>query len=259
MITKKYALNMDYLMGIDKKTYTKDLLYGEHPFTRVVPESRGFIHNHINKYGFRSDDFVLNHDKMHILFSGCSMTWGTGLNIEHVWAKQVYDIINKKNDCSGFFNLGSPGTSFIFQVFNLFKYFNIYGNPNLIVINMPDILRFYNYDIINKYIVDASYKDNTYEIFSLLNYQIYLMLEKYCLTNNINLICFSYDINTENLFKSFNTFYKIEPDKIENLLFNNPDNEQNMLIANDKQHLGILFHKEWVKKIMPVLKLKGII
>ena len=100
--------------------------------------------NEINSLNFRSDNFIKTHEGLHIVFSGCSNTWGTGLNK-----------ILKENPCSGYFNLGILGTSVASQIINLFKYFKEYGNPDIIFINFPDLLRFYGYSDKGKIFFDS--------------------------------------------------------------------------------------------------------
>ena len=52
----------------------------------------------INSHGYRCDEFTTNHKGKHVLFSGCSNTYGVGLKKEEVWAYKVYNKINKTEE-----------------------------------------------------------------------------------------------------------------------------------------------------------------
>jgi hypothetical protein len=243
-------LEIEYKMGMDKKLYSEQNFYGKYPFARIVPEKRGITHDCINSMGFRSDEFISKHNKKHILFMGCSFTWGSGLNLNQTWSYKLYKKISIDTECSGYFNLSSGGTSFNFQLLNLFKYISLYGNPDMLFINVTSLLRFYGYDFKSKTIIDATYKDKYLPIFRINMYQNYLMLEKYCKQNNIKLISFSWDEETEKFLKSFDTFYFMNQIEIyENIIkkasIKKIENNSNMIIAKDNLHYGEAFHILW--------------
>ena len=77
----------------------------------------------LNSDGFRSDEFSNNHDGLHIIFSGDSNTFGMGLEKEEIWSYLTYQEISKNVKTSGYFNLGSPGSSIMTCILNIFKYF----------------------------------------------------------------------------------------------------------------------------------------
>jgi hypothetical protein len=253
MLINKNFLEVDYILGLKKDPYLEQEFYNDEPFCKIHI-NKDITHNYINSLGFRSDEFTDVHNDLHVLFSGCSFTWGTGLDIEQTWAYKLYQKINSDKECSGFFNLGSPGTSFIFQISNLFKYFKSYGNPNILFLNMTEILRFYSYSISKNVILDAKYKREYLPIFKILVYQNYLLLEEYCKTNNIKLISFSWEQETENFLNTFKTFYKMDQDKIykdihDNFNKNSSNLESTELMAKDNLHYGEIFHEVWYKKI----------
>ena len=97
----------------------------------------------INSDFFRSDEFKTAHDGKHILFSGCSVTYGVGLYTKELWSHLLYNKIKNKEKVSGYYNLGTPGTGVFDIVFNIFKYIKNYGNPDVIFIDLPDLSRFY--------------------------------------------------------------------------------------------------------------------
>ena len=141
-------------------------------------DKQGELKNNIyykkNNYGYRCDDFIEKHDKKHILFSGCSMTVGNGLEESETWAKMLYEELNKNNEYSGYFNLAISGYSVAKIIYNLFKYFKLFENPETIFLLLPPIDR-----------KDIFYKDSVCEEMFFYNY---LMLEQYCYSNKIKLI-----------------------------------------------------------------------
>jgi len=214
----------------------------------------------LNSFLFRSDEFTNVHHGKHILFSGCSYTYGNGLELEEIWSKVLYNKILKNNQCSGYFNLGVYGHGAIHIISNLFKYFKQYGNPDVIFINLPDLPRFTlnknsRYRVVR--LEDKSFIDLVY----YLTYEYYLMLETYCKSNNIKLFSFSWDIKEDKdfLFKrdknfkstndffdsyNFNTFYKIDEveyyKEIKKIL--KYDKNQYSITSRDGFHPGTSFH-----------------
>ena len=108
----------------------KDILFGDSPKSKItknniLANNKFFIgtnQKELNSNGYRSDEFIDEHKFKHIIFSGCSYTWGSGLLINEVWSKKVYDLILKNEKLSGYFNLGVPGSSIINQIIDIFKY-----------------------------------------------------------------------------------------------------------------------------------------
>ena len=142
-----------------------------------------------NNYGYRCDDFIDQHHKKHILFSGCSMTSGNGLEEFETWPKFLYDDLNKHNELSGYFNLAISGNTVEKIINNLFKYFRLFGNPQIIFLLLPPINR---------------EQDNVKceEIF----FYNYLKLDQYCSTNNIKLITTFWESNKTKLLSKKNFF-----------------------------------------------------
>jgi hypothetical protein len=228
-----------------------------------------------NSMAFRCDEFSKDHDGKHILFSGCSVTFGSGLELKETWAHKLYSKISEKEKVSGYYNLGVPGTGIFFMVSNLFKYFNKYGNPDIIFLNLTDLLRFYGVDefgpdikrpFIFKDIVDLLskkvYHDQNWDteqdeshFARWVNYYDYiLMLEAYCKTNNIQLFIFSYSsATTETLRKvDIDSFYDINPTYIiDQLIEYAADNkvDKYFLTARDGAHEGHGLHTRWAEKM----------
>jgi hypothetical protein len=212
----------------------------------------------INSLNFRSDEFTNKHNGLHILFSGCSITQGVGLLEEEIWAKKLYNKISKNEKCSGYFNLAISATGLCDQVINIFKYFNIYGDPNFIFLNIPNPHRFYFYDKNFEKIRNAFFEKEDEKFIEFIYEQYYMMLEIYCKKNNIKLISFSYRDNLQNnFFKNFKTFYKINTKEKQDFIFNYiQKNKKNKYaeIARDGDHPGEAYHEYWSNFIYEIYK-----
>jgi hypothetical protein len=245
--------------GISQNSLSFDSLFLDIPKSNISlnPEqwTELFKANHsetfsseINDLGFRSDEFKKNHKGSHILFLGCSYTWGTGLYLEEVWSKMLYEKIKKEQPTSGFFNLAIPGDSLYSSITNAFKYFKNFGNPDVLFFNIQDIKRFYAYNKENNVFHRSIVSDN--KVLELMSYQYYYMLDQYCTANNINLIsftwCLEYDTHPLDTFKSFNyPEIKNISDFILKCKNENPKGKES-LIARDGHHMGTAYHKYWL-------------
>jgi hypothetical protein len=208
-----------------------------------------------NSLGYRSDEFKKNHDGLHILFSGCSATYGEGLEENEIWAKQVYEKISSNQPTSGFYNIAVPGMGIIYIVFHIFKYINNFNKPDIIFINFPTSGRFLSYDKKKKqhyyenfYANTQRVANNLLEIIPVLEYQYLYMLEQYCKDSGIMLIYGTwgkgYEFKNDTTLKSF-----IDIDvekKIVNYLNNNII-EKSDLLARDNMHYGPIYHKLWAE------------
>lgn len=223
----------------------------------VYPFSHKYLppeqYNELNLHNYRSDNFLTNHDGNHILFSGCSNTFGFGLNKEEMWSKIVYDKINKNIKCSGYFNLSTPGGGIQLIISNLFRYFKEFGHPNYIFLNLPEHERFIGYMAKSNSYTKINFSGKNLDLeseqfFSIINYQYYFMLEQYCKTNNIKLYSSSWIIgdnraNTKkksDFFSSFKTFYYADPLKMLEDVTNDEKkyNLEYYFYARDKSHKG---------------------
>jgi len=94
-----------------------------------------------NSLGFRSDEFKTKHEGLHILFAGCSESFGEGGSLEDSWTKRLYNKINKIDKTSGFFNIAVPGISTCDIIAMILEYIKINGKPDFIFINFPTLER----------------------------------------------------------------------------------------------------------------------
>ncbi len=251
-IMKKENLNnKDFILKLSHVNNGQHYEYLSMYSPMPVPKNIHKDDAELNFLSYRCDNFTNSHDGMHLLFTGCSVTWGNGLNVNEVWSKKVYDKINSITKCSGYFNLSNPGTGLYTQIVNLFKYFKTYGNPQAIFFNIPDINRFYFYDKTSTKIYDAFYSSQESPFLKFLSYQYYLMLEQYCHSHQIKLFSFTWsEIGKKDFtpLENFSSFYKIDSDTLLDFVYeykNNFPNDVYSVVARDGDHFGTAFHEYW--------------
>lgn len=201
-----------------------------------------------NDYGFRSDTFTKSHIGKHILFSGCSVTSGVGLLRDEIWSHLLYNKIKDIDNVSGFYNLAIQGTSSYVAISNLFKYFNIYGNPDIIFLNIPSLLRFYGFTLDKNNILESIYEDESFDLLKVVAFQYYSMLEQYCKSNNIQLYSFSWHEKTQTFMSNnLETFYSFNHNDLNNFLYEYKNKNDDIFYekARDNQHYGTAYHQYW--------------
>jgi hypothetical protein len=217
----------------------------------------------LNHNNFRCEEFVSKHEGEHLLFSGCSTTFGVGLEEEEVWSKKLYNTIKQNKKVSGYFNLAMPGTGCLEIVANIFKYINKFGNPNSIFICLPNIERDYiqinsdNLKLIDKNkilepesLLHGRYLKNFYEksleVLKINTFHYLLFLELYCKSNNIKLYMFSWDYDFPKM--DLDRFFVSSKSQFIDFYKNNLDlliKEKYSKTSRDDQHVGTAFHYFW--------------
>lgn len=96
---------------------------------KILNYEKDGVEYNLNKYGFRSPEFINNVD---LLTLGCSNTWGYGLPKELTWPY----ILSSKNNLS-LNSLAKPGISAQSQVIFFFKYVEKFGNPKNVAAVFP--------------------------------------------------------------------------------------------------------------------------
>jgi hypothetical protein len=147
---------MNYLRSVDLTPENFYDMEGMYPLAQSYSSPYGlFIANErLKKYNinvndlyrrnslrYRSDEFTTEHNGKHILFAGCSVTYGDSLPEHLIWPKIVYERISSQEKTSGFFNLGKPGASTLDILNSVSEYINTYGRPDVIFILFPDKIR----------------------------------------------------------------------------------------------------------------------
>ena len=228
----------------------------------------------VNSHKFRCDEFTDIHDGKHILFSGCSVTYGVGLYTKELWSYKIYEMIKENTKVSGYFNLGTPGTSVMDICANIMKYISNYGNPDAIFLDLPDLNRFYTIpdvdgmsDNLNSLPMEDIYKNlprwirhGTYngrpirevEVSKIHTYNYLFFLEQYCKQAGIKLYIFSYVMDTTAFLKhtDIKRLFDFNNDSIVDELYEYSQKnktDEYFLIARDKRHHGTAFHDAWAK------------
>lgn len=217
----------------------------------------------LNSKLYRSDEFSKSHDdKLHVIFSGCSVTYGSGLLLEETWSYQLWE---KLENTSGYFNLAMEGNNVSNMVFEIIKYCSIYGNPDIIILNLPDPYR----SIQPQPIKEGGYKfvferpilsvalENVKDVsqkakLELSVFQSYKILELFCKSQNIDLYSFSWSEDTQKTLKDpeFSTFFKIDKDwlvkAISDYMDLYPEKKEVSIYARDPaRHQGTAYHYAW--------------
>lgn len=217
----------------------------------------------LNSKNFRCEEFTDKHEGEHLLFSGCSTTFGVGLEEDEVWSKKIYNHIKQDKKVSGYFNLAMPGIGCLEIVANIFKYIDQFGKPDAIFISLPDIQR--NYIPINnetKEILDTNiniedgltrhgrytegFDEKSLDVLKINTFHYLLFLELYCKSNNIKLYMFSWDYNFPDMdLKTFWVFPKADfinyfKEHAEDLI-----QDRYAITSRDNEHVGTSYHYFW--------------
>lgn len=207
-----------------------------------------------NNEGFRSDDFKTDHDKKHLLFSGCSEGEGIAADLETVWNKIVYNHLNMDNEYSGFFNVAIDNFGFHKIVFNIINYISKYGKPDEIIILFPEVCRVNEWNSKdNFYFQNWSNSNNLSSIHdqkifmdALINFIPFMKLfESYCESNSIKLLWSTWSQLESNIYKSLNTFKYFLP--MDYSLNENLDTSKQ--IRRDG-HQGEYYHRLWAQNFI---------
>lgn len=224
-----------------------------------------------NEGGFRSDPFIkLQPGQESILFSGCSLTFGFGLELEQTFAYKLYKYISAKKELPGFFNIAVPGSSGMQAILSIFDYINLYGNPTMIFLLMPQLERDAAYLLNYKFEIDykntrpKEKQSEDFDRYAPLFYRLYKTLYLYCKSNGIKLFSGHWHetdmvLHGERKLEDYSEFslsywlhqdfkdtYKDMMDKNFTLKMydyseRNP-HEKNMMIADDDDHAGAAWH-----------------
>jgi hypothetical protein len=217
-------------------------------------------------YGqYFSDFFTKSHnDKKHLLFAGCSITAGCGVDdIKKTWSFKLYEDVNKKEECSGYYNVSLSGGSPIEILLNVFKYIAKYSDPDYIFILFSNYGRDWN-----KFNTNIG-RDG--EIVDIFVYNLYSILDEYCKNKNIKLITTSwvdtvpgvtdfihldiqdYEIKTHNSMKdSFDTYYQIDNKRFADNTFKYIQDADTYMtiVGTDGSHPSEAVHHAWYKEFL---------
>jgi hypothetical protein len=144
----------------------------------------------LNSDGLRCDNFKKEHEGEHIVFAGCSNTFGVGTDYEKTWCYQVYDDICKIKNVDGYYNLGLNAGTIIESIFQIFSYIQTYGLPDVIFLFLPEIER------------DDAFFTYPTKYTKAFVIRIYGMLDELCKQKNVKLISSSWIVNYPGMWES---------------------------------------------------------
>lgn len=244
----------------------------------VFDHNYGSIFYNINSNGFRGNDFTKEHKNKHIIFLGCSETFGDGGNIEEAWSHMLYSKISEKFQLDGFYNLGMRGIGWIDILALIPQYIKNFGDPDAIFIMFPNMERYISWipkeeaekseldegyykmghfddkDIpkLNlenrKHFIRVKNKDEHMDDFAKMSLSIQL-LEMYCKKQNIKLFWSStmpsirqtIRVKFNNLFDDF-----IDIDDSSESIYDMIRTDSNLTIRKaDGMHAGTAHHLIW--------------
>jgi hypothetical protein len=135
----QYYPNMNAIQESENGYYKYYQIYSE----------ESTVEYRLNNFLFRSNHFEnINHNSTSILYSGCSLSYGTGLPEEYLWSSIISKKINKENLQT--FNLSVEGGSVFLTIKNIMTFIRKYGKPEYIFVIMPPIERNVRFDKKNK-------------------------------------------------------------------------------------------------------------
>lgn len=191
----------------------------------------------INSHGLRSDEFSKRHSGKHIVFAGCSFTFGDGLPLEYTWPHKVYTEIKKRERVSGYYNISQSGASGNWILIQALKYVRDYGCPDVMFINLPEVTR------------ELGYQENS-ELSQEVTQNLYSILQGLVTLSGGRVIAFSWDEHVNNSFKGKDFYrYSSQKDKMPHMfLFSQGYKPTGTFIDNflmtamDDAHPGIAEH-----------------
>ena len=203
----------------------------------------------VNEFGYRSDEFTDVHEKKHVLFAGCSVAYGDGMDLEGIWARKIYDKINEHEETSGYYNIGSNGASPM-EIMNLiFQYINKFGMPDVIFVGFPEFYR------------DISEKDMTEKLAGIQAVWFDRMLKwlsGMCEARGAQLYMFRWNHNwgeRGDVIHNYMTHKEyIHYDNLEAMHFahqysSDHEGEEWVLVGWDDGHPGKAFHQFWYEML----------
>lgn len=236
----------------------------------------------LNNYRYRCDDFKTEHNGKHILFMGCSVTWGDGLYEEELWSKKVYDKLSSMFTCSGYFNVSFPGLSVIEIIYMFEEYVRRFGKPDYLFINLPQLYRFFGVSAAQKQdgsidlsLCNTSDDRTTYAgsdvrinphkmnlpakmVAKYMTIKHLHLIEMLCKYSGIKLYTFTWDTSGEDNLQDELEEYRVESlikiDK-EDLMYRIHNIEANSKndfgwVARDNAHFGNYYHSAWADILM---------
>jgi hypothetical protein len=215
-----------------------------------------YVNYKLNNFGHRCDNFKKQHEKRHVLFAGCSFTFGEGLGYKENWSGQLYSKIEKEYDCDGYYSLGFQNGFISHIVYSVLKYCEQFGNPEFLFCFFPDAVRKITHDKKDNFIISYQFNDiESAEGRARAYYSIYF-LEKYCQINNIKLYWSSWHKEDSEYYGQlpFKRFFHIKEEEILLHSDNSQKNHPLYRMARDRAHPGLRYSSGLANVFYNILK-----
>jgi len=231
----------DNMFPNTKYSYTYGEEYRKNLF--IDKEYLNNIDYQLNNYGHRCDNFKLNHEYNHILFAGCSFTFGESLPYMQNWSGKLYKKFLSENKLDGYFALGFLNGFTSHIVYNIMLYCESFGFPETIFCFFPQserTVKYINNELLISYKIDKEHKETgRVDSFKSISF-----LEKYCEINKIKLFWSTWDNLDADFYKkqNFNNFIFMQDSDI-HLAATNKDEKENPFfkIGRDQAHPGLSY------------------
>jgi hypothetical protein len=237
-------------------------------------------HLKTNSFGYRSDEFTKTHDGKHILFAGCSETFGQGGELSDVWARRLYCSIEKNEKVSGYYNIGRCGVG-MQEIFSLLTdYIDQFGKPDVLFLLFPNMSRFISHFNIDNDGIDASGfyavsfigniatitgsgldlnlgDDCRYGQNAIMDMHAHFLLyiklvETFCRESSIELFWSTWHTDNfiDNKFKNGNFKYRnyVDLNVSEEDLYEEINKDKSLTIKKADNHYGTAYHKIWADR-----------
>jgi len=192
----------------------------------------------LNRNGHRSKNINEVDLNNYILFTGCSHTFGIGLELEKTYPY----IVSKLLDCD-YYNLGMPGSGIDVLEYNIMIWLGkVKQKPKLLVVQMPDHTRFCTHNpYIHKdfFIESGSWASDEDEKKMLVNLEDlgFFNFRKYYTYKNIENIC-DFPILKTNIYGQDNIGYNVKMRRLD--------------YARDLAHSGLKSHHAFSLKLIEI-------
>lgn len=165
-----------------------------------------------NNESYRCDDFSIEDASKNYLFSGCSHTFASGLNVEDSWTY----LLNKHLNGEKFFSLAISGASHKIIIDDIIKYIKKYGKPKAVFVLFPNVERIQVFGekygklitTVNHYMFNKNkeHADNIFPEEVALNYFIsdLLIFESYLESIGVPFKWSTWDISLDSALKFIN-------------------------------------------------------
>lgn len=206
-----------------------------------------------DKFGFRIGSETLDDD--YILFSGCSHTEGVGLAVEHTYSHLVSSVLNKT-----YYNLAIGGSGIDVLVHNMLLFLSCNKKPSKIIIQWPDLHRFYGMDrminghcnitLLNPYVKinNTSKLKNVWETLNadtfIFDKHLMMRMQLLIILHNMGIPVYEVFVRNHPEDESIVDFYPGNSFKIHDKLFLQHDK------ARDLSHSGIIANQKLANIIL---------